>query len=177
MASVVFMRGVNVGGHKTFKPAALVKELAAFDVVNIGAAGTFVVRKPVAQAALRKELGRRLPFAAEIIICPARDVQKLVAADPFSYEKIAADVKRYVTVLARRPGALPPLPLCQPPGDQWQVKLFTITGRFALSLWRRTAARPVYPNIFEKSLGVPCTTRNWTTITAVAAALDRPPTG
>ena len=38
MALVVFLRGVNVGGHRTFKPAALVKQLAHLDAVNIGAA-------------------------------------------------------------------------------------------------------------------------------------------
>ena len=37
MALVVFMRGVNVGGHETFRPAALAKELVALDVVNVGA--------------------------------------------------------------------------------------------------------------------------------------------
>ena len=37
MALVVLLRGVNVGGHKTFRPAALAKELALLDAVNIGA--------------------------------------------------------------------------------------------------------------------------------------------
>ena len=50
MTLVVFLRGVNVGGYKTFRPSLLAKELAEFDVVNIGAAGTFVVRKPISQA-------------------------------------------------------------------------------------------------------------------------------
>ena len=45
MALVVFLRGVNVGGHRTFRPAALVKDLAHLDAVNIGAAGTFVIRR------------------------------------------------------------------------------------------------------------------------------------
>ena len=61
MALVVFLRGVNVGGHKTFQPRALANELAEFDVVNVGAAGTFVIRKAVSQAALGAEMLRRLP--------------------------------------------------------------------------------------------------------------------
>ena len=44
MASVVFLRAANVGGHQTFHPKTLANDLAAFRVVNIGAAGTFVVR-------------------------------------------------------------------------------------------------------------------------------------
>ena len=42
-ALVVFLRGVNVGGHRTFRPSVVAKELRKFDVVNVGAAGTFVV--------------------------------------------------------------------------------------------------------------------------------------
>lgn len=72
MALVVLLRGVNVGGHRTFRPSVLAKELAALDVVNIGAAGTFVIRQPVTQTRLRTELARRLPFEAEIMICRGR---------------------------------------------------------------------------------------------------------
>ncbi len=58
MAVVVFLRGVNVGGHRTFRPSLLAKELHDYDVVNVGAAGTFVVRKPGrSQAALRAKKG------------------------------------------------------------------------------------------------------------------------
>ena len=46
MALIVFLRGVNVGGHRTFRPSILARELSDYDVVNVGAAGTFVVRKP-----------------------------------------------------------------------------------------------------------------------------------
>jgi len=38
MALVVFLRGINVGGHRTFRPSLLAKELAKFDIVNIGRA-------------------------------------------------------------------------------------------------------------------------------------------
>jgi hypothetical protein len=61
MTHVVFLRGVNVGGHKTFRPSLLAKQLKYCDVVNIGAAGTFVVRNSISQADLRSELLRRLP--------------------------------------------------------------------------------------------------------------------
>ena len=46
MALIVFLRGVNVGGHRTFRPSTLARELSDYDVVSVGAAGTFVVRKP-----------------------------------------------------------------------------------------------------------------------------------
>src|SRR4029450_4929465 len=55
MASVVFLKGVNVGGHRTFRPSVLAREMADFGVISVGAAGTFVVRKPISRARLRLE--------------------------------------------------------------------------------------------------------------------------
>jgi uncharacterized protein (DUF1697 family) len=123
MAWVVFLRGVNVGGHRTFRPAALAKELSDFDVVNVGAAGTFVVRKPVAQAALRAELLRRLPFEAELMICRGRELLDLACREPVPDEPFHRGASRFVSVLAKRPRALPGLPIRQPDNDDWQVKI------------------------------------------------------
>src|SRR6266849_10546746 len=69
VALVVFLRGVNVGGHKTFRPSVLARELSDFDVVNVGAAGTFVVRKPGSRAKFRAALLLKLPFEAEVVPC------------------------------------------------------------------------------------------------------------
>jgi uncharacterized protein (DUF1697 family) len=71
VALVVLLRGVNVGGHRTFRPTTLAEQLTHRDAVSIGAAGTFVIRRPVTRAQLRAELARRLPFDAEIMICRA----------------------------------------------------------------------------------------------------------
>ena len=96
MALVVFLRGVNVGGHKTFRPAALAKELTALDAVNIGAAGTFVIRRPPTRAKLRAELKRRLPFETEVMICEGRDILRLISQDPFAGQLEAPDIVRFV---------------------------------------------------------------------------------
>ena len=172
MALVVFMRGVNVGGHRTFRPAVLAKELAAFDVVNVGAAGTFVVRQMIGQRALRDELLRRLPFQAELMICRGRDLIDLACGEAFPDEPSPKAARRFVSVLAKRPRALPRLPISQPAGDKWQVKVVGVIGRFALSLWRRLGRTIVYPNeVVEKNLGVSATTRNWNTISAICDIL------
>jgi uncharacterized protein (DUF1697 family) len=172
MALVMFLRGVNVGGHKAFQPSALARELADFDVVNVGAAGTFVVRKRIGQAALRAQILRRLPVKAELMICPSRDVLDLASREPFRDDPSDKDIKRYVSVLANRPRALPSLPIMQPTGEDWQVKIIGVTGRFALSLHRRLGRTLLYPNeVVEKKLGVTATTRNWNTISAVCEVL------
>src|SRR4051812_22278516 len=60
MALVVFLRGVNVGGHRRFRPSVLAKALSAYDVTNVGAAGTFVVRQQGTRAKFLAELRQRL---------------------------------------------------------------------------------------------------------------------
>src|ERR1019366_7616601 len=100
MASVVFFRAVNVGGHQRFQPSVLAKQLADFGVVNVGAAGTFVVRQNVSQATLRAEILRRLPFEPELVVCPARDVLALMRNDLFQdAPDETKDLRNYVTIM------------------------------------------------------------------------------
>jgi uncharacterized protein (DUF1697 family) len=172
MALVVFLRGINVGGHKVFQPTALARELADFDVVNVGAAGTFVVRNTIAQAKLRAEILQRLPVQAEVMICASREVLDLAMPEGVEDEASQSKVTRYVSILANRPRSLPALPLRQPDSEDWQVKVLGVAGRFALSLHRRLGPRLVYPNeVVEKHLGLSATTRNWNTIAAICAIL------
>src|SRR5205807_2073339 len=100
MALVVLLRGVNVGGHRTFRPTTLTKQLKHLDAVNIGAAGTFVIRKPVTRAQLRAELTRRLPFEAEIMICQGREIVRLMSHNHFADHPERPDIVRFVSVLS-----------------------------------------------------------------------------
>jgi uncharacterized protein (DUF1697 family) len=139
----------------------------------VGAAGTFVVRKPISQAKLRAELSRRLPFKAELMVCPARDLLDLARKNPFSNQPSSKDSRGFVTVMTKRPRTLPRAPPSRPAGDEWQVKIVAVSGKFVLSLWRRLGRSLLYPNeVVEKSFGVPATTRNWDTITAICDILD-----
>lgn len=168
MPQVIFLRGVNVGGHKTFKPSILAKELAHLDAVSIGAAGTFVIRKTISQSALRAEVLRKLPFEPQLMICRASEVLDLAAADPFAKHSSTKGVTFYVTIAAKPFKADVRLPITQPGGEQWQVKIIGIIGQFVLSLHRRVGKRLIYPNeVVEKMFGVGATTRNWNTILAV----------
>src|SRR5436190_19627508 len=100
MAWVVFLRAVNVGGANRCQPARIAKQLAKFGVVNIGAVGTFVVREKVSESTLRAAISKKLPFKCEIMICPARDLIKLSAKDPFSRQPSGTNITRFVNVLA-----------------------------------------------------------------------------
>lgn len=173
MPLIVFLRGVNVGGHKAFSPSGLAKELAQLDVVNLGAAGTFVVRGKTRQAALRKELLARLPFKPEIMIATSKELLDLAADDRFGAKSPGKDITTYVSVLAKRPSPPPKLPIVQPGGKDWQVKVLAVVGRFVISHHRRAGRNLLYPNeVVEKHFGVPATTRNWSTIERIAGILE-----
>jgi uncharacterized protein (DUF1697 family) len=172
MAWVVFLRAVNVGKANRCRPAAIAKQLAKFDVVNIGAVGTFVVRENVSEAVLRAAIARKLPFKCEIMICPARDIIKLESKDPFSRQPSGPNIVRFVSVLATRLRALPPLPLSLPSNDNWLVQIIAIQNRFVLGLYRRQMKAISYLGKIEKRLGVPATTRNWNTIEKVVKILE-----
>jgi len=171
MASVVFLRAVNVGGTNRCQPALIAKQLAKFDIVNIGAVGTFVVGENVSESALRVAFARKLPFKCEIMICPARDIVKLTSKDPFSRQPSGPDITRFVSVLAKRLRELPPLPLSLPSDEDWLMKIIAIQDRFVLGLYRRQMKAISYLGKIEKRLGVPVTTRNWNTIEKVAKIL------
>src|SRR5919109_2119420 len=104
MALIVFLRGVNVGGHRTFRPSILARELSHYDVGNVGAAGTFVVRKPGSRAKFRAELLRKLPFEAEVMLCDGRDLLRLETENPFGAEASGPNIVRFVSILSKAGG-------------------------------------------------------------------------
>jgi uncharacterized protein (DUF1697 family) len=172
VALVVLLRGVNVGGHRTFRPTALAEQLKHLDAVNIGAAGTFVIRRPVARAQLRAELARRLPFDAEIMICEGREIAGLMSANHFAGEPVRPDIVRFVSFLSKRPRSAPSLPMSLPPSGKWLLKILARDNQFAFGVYRRHMKVIGYLGTFDRLFGVPVTTRNWNTITAVAKVLN-----
>ncbi len=171
MASVVFLRAVNVGKGNRCRPAELAKQLSKFGVINVGAVGTFVVHKNVSESSLRTAIAKKLPFKCEIMICPARDVIKLVSKDPFSKQPSGPNITRFVNVLAKRLPSPPSLPLSLPSNDDWLAKIIAIEGRFVLGLYRRQMKAISYLGKIEKLLGVPATNRNWNTIEKIVKIL------
>ena len=171
MALVILLRGVNVGGYKTFRPAQLAAQLKHLDAVNIGAAGTFVIRRPISQAKLRAELARRLPFETVTMICQGREIVRLMSHAPFAQYPERPDIVRFVSVLAGRQRSEPPIPLDLPPKGKWLLRILAREGRFVLGLYRRQMKAVGYLGSIDRLFGVPATTRNWNTITAIANVL------
>ncbi|HJT81317.1 MAG TPA: hypothetical protein VJ719_08985 [Chthoniobacterales bacterium] len=174
MSSVVFLRAVNVGTANRCRPADIAKKLSKFDVINIGAVGTFVVRKDVSESALRSATAKQLPFKCEIMIVPGLDILKLASRDPFAGQPAAGPgITRFVNVLHKP--IRPPfsVPLHVPSEAKWLLKIVAIRGRFVLGLYRRQMESISYLGKIEKQLGVPATNRNWNTIEKVVKVLEQ----
>jgi uncharacterized protein (DUF1697 family) len=171
MALVVFLRGCNVGGHRTFRPTLLAQQLKHYDVVNIGAAGTFVVRRRTTHARLRADLGRKLPFEAEVIICEGHELISVASANPFGDAPIRSDIVRFVSICAQRPRRLPSLPISLPAHGKWGLRILATEDRFLFGLYRRQMKAISYLGAIDRLLGVRATTRNWNTISAVIKVL------
>jgi len=171
MALVVFLRGVNVGGHRTFRPSLLAREMSDYGVVNVGAAGTFVVRKPGSPEKFRAALLRKLPFEAELVLCDGGDVMRLEKANPFVAEPAPADVVRFVTILSKPGGVRASLPVAFPSDGVWLVRVIACDGRFVFGMYRRHMKTIGYLGQIDKLYGVPATTRNWNTIIAIVRIL------
>ena len=171
MALIVFLRGVNVGGHRTFRPSILARQLSDYDVLNVGAAGTFVVRKPGSRAKFRTALLRKLPFKAEIVLCDGRDLMRLETENPFGTEPSPPDVVRFVSILSKAGGVRASLPVTFPSDGEWLVRVIASEGQFVFGLYRRHMKTIGYLGQIDKLYGVPATTRNWNTIVAIIRIL------
>ncbi len=171
MALVVFLRGVNVGGHRTFRPSILARELSDYDVVNVGAAGTFIVRKPGSRAKFRAALLLKLPFQAKVVLCEGRDVMRLETESPFGPEPGPSDFVRFVSILPTAGGVRVSLPVAFPSDGEWLVRVIASQGQFVFGMYRRHMKTIGYLGQIDKLYGVPATTRNWNTIVAILRIL------
>ena len=117
------------------------------------------------------ELARRLPFRTEIVICDGRDILGLMSQDHFAGHPVRRDVVRFVSVLSGRPRSAPPIPMRLPSSGKWLLKILERDKQFVFGVYRRHMKVIGYLGTLDRLFGVPVTTRNWNTITAIAKVL------
>lgn len=174
MALVALLRGVNVGGHKAFRPTILAQQLRKYDVINLGAAGTFIIRKPGPKAKFRAELLRRLPPNAIVVLCDGREFIRLANDNPFRPGQPRPHRVRFVSVLVKPTRKHPSLPITIPNDAEWLVRLLASKGRFVFGEYRRHMKTIGCLGQIDRLFGVKATTRNWNTIAAIIDLLNKP---
>ena len=168
---IVFLRGINVGGHRAFRPSVLAKELGVYDAVNVGAAGTLVVRRPGLRAKFVAALRQKVPFEATIAVCDASDLIGLDRDNPFGSEPRPADVVPFVSILSEAGRRRVSLPIALPEGGAWLVRIIGSKKRLVYGVYRRHMKTIGYLGQIDRLFGAPATTRSWSTILAVLRIL------
>ncbi len=149
----------------------LARDLAAYDVVNVGAAGTLVVRKPGPRTKFLAELRRKLPFKAEVAFCNASDLIRLDMENPFGAEPAHPDIVQFVSILSQDSRSKASLPIAFPAGEEWFVRIIGLRNRLVFGVYRRHMKTIGYLGNIDKFFGVPATTRSWSTIRLVLRIL------
>ena len=149
----------------------LARELGAYDVVNVGAAGTFIVRKPGPRAKFLTELSRKLPFEAEVAFCGGSDLIRLEMENPFGAEPSRPDIVRFVSILSKDGRGTACLPIALPESGEWFVRIIGSKNRLVFGVYRRHMKTIGYLGRIDKLFGAPATTRSWNTILSVLRIL------
>jgi uncharacterized protein (DUF1697 family) len=171
LALVVFLRGANVGGHRVFRPSLVAAQLRDYDVLNVGAAGTFIVRKPLLRERFESDLRELLPFETDIMLVDGSDIVALEAANPFS-DTPPPDVVRFVSILANATQTYPALPISFPETGEWLVQLIAARQRFVFGMYRRDMKTIGHLGRIDTMFGGKVTTRNWNTMLRIAKIVN-----
>jgi uncharacterized protein (DUF1697 family) len=145
--------------------------MAAYDVVNVGAAGTFIVRKPGPRTKFLAELRRKLPFEAKVAFCDARDLFRLETENPFGHEPPSQDVVRFVSILSKANRRRPSPPIIIPQSGESFVSITGSKGRMLFGVYRRHMRTITYLGMIDELFGAFATTRSWSTILTVLRIL------
>ena len=171
MAIVVFLKGINVGGYRRFRPGEFARKLTGLDAVSVGAAGTFIVRGTTKHGPIRQSLKQRLPFEADVMICEGDEIADLVASNPFRGRRTQADVIQFAGILLEGRAPSGPVPVTLPSAGDWYVKVLEQRGRYVLGIHRRRMKAIGYLQQLETVLGGRITIRGWKTMQTVARML------
>lgn len=163
-ALLVFLRGVNVGGHRSFRPSQLVDSMRGYDLVSIGAAGSFVARNVKSKTKFLAELRAHLPFEATIGVCNRQELFELVSTCPFAKSRRRADIIHFVSLLTDEPRRRVRPPLQIPEKGPWMVRILGAQGPFVYGVHRRKMRAIGCLGQIDALFGVPATTRSFSTL-------------
>lgn len=171
---VAFLRGINVGGHKKMPMADLKKmlEKAGFsNVKTLLASGNVLFESPVSDTKklkemMGKDMEKTFGFKPDIIIRTKKEIQDLVASDPFKKIKVTPMTRLYVTFVSDTPKSKLKIPYVSPEKDFTILKVTDGEVISVLELIERGTIDAM--EILEKEFGKNVTTRNWNTVVKAA---------
>ena len=180
---VALIRAINVPGHQTLRMDDVRATFAAGGCANVrtclqsGNVIFDVARS--SRAAVHQRVCRlfsdRFGADPEFVLRAASEIERLADSDPF--EGIAAAgprVKLYVAFLLRKPRTAPSLPI-QSVKEALTAVSIEDGHVFLVSRLKPTGFFGFPNNFIEDALGVPATTRNWSTVMKIASLVRSRP--
>jgi uncharacterized protein (DUF1697 family) len=180
MRYVTFLRAINVAGHAIVKMNDL---KAAFALAGCNNVVTFIQSGNVIFESIEKktelfqnvrtELSDLIGSEPVLVTRTVRELEQMMNAAPFQRSKGGSDPKLYVAFLLRKPLKKPKFPLLLPKEG---LEAIAMTDRevFVVSRRKKNGFYGFPNNFIEKELGVPATTRNWSTVTKIVDQLRTP---
>ena len=172
---VAFIRAINVAGHAVVRMERVRDAFTAAGCRNVRSyiqSGNVLFDAPGATAPLsrriRTKLGALIGEDPTILFRTVVHLARLVRRSPFGDLPGNRAVKLYVVFLARKPRTVPKLPLHS---QKEALELLAVRGHEAYVVSRRKKNGFYgFPNNFiEAALGVPATSRNWSTVNRIIA--------
>ena len=105
------------------------------------------------------------------MICQGREIVRLMSQNHFADQPLRPDIVRFVSVLSKRPHSSPSMPMSFPSSGKWLLKILARDHQFIVGVYRRHMKVISYLGTLDRLFGVPVTTRNLNTITAIARVL------
>ena len=182
MKQVAFLRAVNVAGHPRVTIDRLSAAFVSAGCLNVTThlqSGNVIFEPPAGTASalsgIRTRLQRVLGEEPMLAVRSAGQMRRLVSVGFPGGVHPSPAVKCYVAFLFRPARAAAACPIVSP-RDALEIR--AIRGRHAFVVSRRkpNGFFGLPNNFVEAALGIPATTRNWSTVTKIAELLaaDRP---
>ena len=175
---VAFLRAINVAGHARVEMSRLCDVFARAGCVNAQTyiqSGNVIFETEDDDRAelfqkIRTNVCRLTGEQSSVIFRSARQIHMLVNAAPFKAIDADRTVKLYAVCLLEKPCSVPPFPW---EDSKERLEAIGIKGLDVLVVSRRKPSGFYgFPNSFvEKKLGVPATSRNWSTIKKIEEIL------
>jgi len=109
------------------------------------------------------------------MLCDGRDLLRLEMENPFAAEPAGPDLVRFVSILKKAGSFRASTPIMLPPSGEWLVSIIASKDQFVFGVYRRHMKTIGYLGQVDKLFGVPATTRNWNTISAIVRILKGQP--
>jgi len=171
---IALLRGINVGGHRLIKMADL---KAMFEALGFGAAQTYIQSGNVVFQAdeteqplrlrIEQQIAATFGFSVTVALRTHGELARVISACPFAPDAIAEGEHLYAALLTETPASAGIERLA---ASKIEPDEFRVLGREVYLLYRQNMRESqLTNNLVESRLGVPATSRNWRTLTTLAA--------